>query len=132
MNFTSSVTLHCALTNIVMTEKKKYTIRTRVWIDEEDGPYLGAGRIVLLEKIKETGSITNAAKEIKMSYRKAWQLVEDMNKRSNTILVEKILGGKNGSGSALTKEGERIVNEFHQLEYDIKQFTKELTKKIAI
>ena len=57
--------MHHALLNIVM--KKKYTIRIRVWIDEETGPFLGIGRVILLEKIKETGSITNAAKAIKMA-----------------------------------------------------------------
>jgi molybdate transport system regulatory protein len=106
--------------------KKKYTIRIRVWIDEETGPF------ILLEKIKETGSITNAAKAIKMSYRQAWQLVEDMNKRSNLPLVEKILGGKNGSGTILTTEGERVISEFHKLEKEIKKYVELKSKKIAL
>jgi molybdate transport system regulatory protein len=122
--------LHHALLNIVM--KKKYTIRIRVWIDEETGPFLGIGRVILLEKIKETGSITNAAKAIKMSYRQAWQLVEDMNKRSNLPLVEKILGGKNGSGTILTTEGERVISEFHKLEKEIKKYVELKSKKIAL
>ncbi len=122
--------MHHALLNIVM--KKKYTIRIRVWIDEETGPFLGIGRVILLEKIKETGSITNAAKAIKMSYRQAWQLVEDMNKRSNLPLVEKILGGKNGSGTILTTEGERVISEFHKLEKEIKKYVELKSKKIAL
>ena len=122
--------MHHALLNIVM--KKKYTIRIRVWIDEETGPFLVIGRVILLEKIKETGSITNAAKAIKMSYRQAWQLVEDMNKRSNLPLVEKILGGKNGSGTILTTEGERVISEFHKLEKEIKKYVELKSKKIAL
>ena len=122
--------MHHALLNIVM--KKKYTIRIRVWIDEETGPFLGIGRVILLEKFKETGSITNAAKAIKMSYRQAWQLVEDMNKRSNLPLVEKILGGKNGSGTILTTEGERVISEFHKLEKEIKKYVELKSKKIAL
>ncbi len=60
-----------------MKTGKKYSIRARIWIDEREGAFLGIGRIWLLEHIAETGSITNAAKEMKMSYRQAWQLVED-------------------------------------------------------
>lgn len=67
-----------------------------MWIDETNGPFLGIGRVWLLEHIGEMGSITNAAKEMKMSYRQAWQLVEDMNKQAQEPLVEKILGGKGG------------------------------------
>jgi molybdate transport system regulatory protein len=115
-----------------MTKKKTYSIRVRIWIDEESGPFLGIGRVILLEKIKETGSITNAAKAIKMSYRQAWQLVEDMNKRSNLPLIEKILGGKNGSGAALTKEGERVIKEFYKIETDIKKYIKMKSKKIIL
>lgn len=111
--------------------KKKYNLRVRIWIDEEKGPYLGIGRIILLEKIKKTGSITNAAKSIKMSYRKAWQLVEDMNNRSHLPLVKKILGGKNGSGAELTKEGERIIKEFYRIEKEINNFIKKESKRIT-
>jgi len=113
--------------NILM--KKRYTIRTRIWVDEKDGPFLGIGRVVLLEKINETGSITNAAKEIKMSYRQAWQLVEDMNKRAEKPLVEKILGGKNGGGAMVTVAGKRAIAAYYKLEQKIKKFVaKESTK----
>ena len=113
-----------------MIKKKKYTIRVRVWIDGEDGPFLGIGRVILLEKIKETGSITNAAKAIKMSYRQAWQLVEDMNKRANTPLVDKILGGKKGSGAVLTKAGEDVIKEFYKMEQEIKLMIEKKSKKL--
>lgn len=109
--------------------KKRYTIRTRIWVDEKNGPFLGLGRVVLLEKINETGSITNAAKEIKMSYRQAWQLVEDMNKRAEKPLVEKILGGKNGGGAMVTVAGKRAIAAYYKLEQKVKKFVaKESTK----
>lgn len=111
-----------------MSQKKKYAIRIRVWIDGQDGPFLGIGRVILLEKIKETGSITNAAKAIKMSYRQAWQLVDDMNKRANTPLVDKILGGKKGSGAILTKAGENVIKQFYKLEQEIKLMIEKKSK----
>ncbi|MCC6252016.1 MAG: LysR family transcriptional regulator [Bacteroidia bacterium] len=111
---------------------KKYTIRVRIWIDEEQGPFLGIGRVILLERIKETGSITNAAKSIKMSYRQAWQLVEDMNKRAVMPLVEKIHGGKNGSGAVLTKAGEKAIKEFYKLEEKINRVISRSSYRISI
>ncbi|HPQ08787.1 MAG TPA: LysR family transcriptional regulator [Bacteroidia bacterium] len=113
-----------------MGKNKKYKIRIRIWIDETNGSFLGTGRVLLLEKIKETGSITNAAKEMKMSYRQAWQLVEDMNKQAKTELVRKILGGKKGSRSELTDEGERVIKEFRRLEKEIEKYIKLKSKKL--
>lgn len=109
---------------------KKYTVRFRMWIDEAEGPFLGIGRVILLQKIKETGSITNAAKAINMSYRQAWQLVEDMNKRANAPLVEKILGGKKGSGSVLTTRGEQVIKEFYRIEQDIRHYINQKVDSI--
>ncbi len=103
-----------------MSRKKNYALKLRIWIEEDQGPFLGIGRVTLLNKIRETGSITNAAKAIKMSYRSAWQLVEDMNLRSDLPLVEKIHGGPTGSGAVLTPEGERLVKAFEKVQEEIR------------
>jgi molybdate transport system regulatory protein len=113
-----------------MRATKKYTIRVRMWIDEAKGPFLGIGRIWLLEHIAETGSITNAAKEMKMSYRQAWQLVEDMNKQAKLPLVEKLLGGKGGGGAQLTAAGQKAIHTFYALEKKINDFVSEESSKI--
>jgi molybdate transport system regulatory protein len=105
-----------------MPENKKYTVKIRVWIEESDGPFLGIGKIWLLKNIQKTGSITNAAKEMKMSYRQAWQLVEEMNKRAENPLVEKLLGGKGGGGARLTEAGENSIQTFYKLEKKIQDF----------
>lgn len=97
-------------------------IRFRVWVDKGDLPYLGIGKIVLLEKIMKYGSITKGAEAINMSYRKAWQLVEDMNKLSDKPLVEKRLGGKEGGGARVTEEGKRIIKMFYKLHSQIENF----------
>ncbi len=113
-----------------MIKNKKYSVRVRVWIDETNGPFLGIGRIWLLEHIAETGSITNAAKEMKMSYRQAWQLVEDMNKQAEAPLVEKLLGGKGGGGARLTEAGQRAIKTFYSLEKKINDFVSKESSKI--
>lgn len=105
-----------------MAEKKKYEIKVRLWIEESDGPFLGIGKIWLLENIQKTGSITNASKEMKMAYRQAWQLVEEMNKRAESPLVEKLLGGKGGGGARLTEAGEKAIQTFYEIEKRIKDF----------
>ena len=65
----------------------------RVWIDGSEGTFLGYGRIVLLERIRQYGSITQAAKSMEMSYRHAWELVDSMNRQARKPLVETASGG---------------------------------------
>jgi len=113
-----------------MAKNKKYNIEVRLWIEETEGPFLGIGKIWLLENIRKTGSITNAAKEMKMAYRQAWQLVEEMNQRSEKILVEKLLGGKGGGGAKLTEAGEKAIIIFYEIEKRIKDFALNETKNL--
>jgi molybdate transport system regulatory protein len=113
-----------------MSNNKKYSIEVRVWIEETEGAFLGIGKIWLLENIQKTGSITNAAKEMKMAYRQAWQLVEEMNQRAETPLVEKLLGGKGGGGAKLTKAGERAITLFYEVEKRIKEFAAKETQNL--
>lgn len=109
-----------------ITMSRTYTARVKCWVDEVNGTFLGAGRITLLERIKSTGSINRAALELKMSYRQAWQLVQEMNQRARQPLVVLKTGGKYGGGSAVTAAGMEAIRKFHQLEkmitdYAIKQ-----------
>ncbi|HSD07237.1 winged helix-turn-helix domain-containing protein [Flavobacterium sp.] len=104
---------------------KKYKIEVRIWIEESEGPFLGIGKIWLLENIQKTGSITNAAKEMKMAYRQAWQLVQEMNQRAETPLVEKLLGGKGGGGARLTEAGKNAIATFYEIEKRINDFTQQ-------
>lgn len=113
-----------------MSENKKYNIEVRVWIEEADGPFLGIGKIWLLENIQKTGSITNAAKEMKMAYRQAWQLVEEMNQLAESPLVEKLLGGKGGGGARLTEAGEKAIALFYEVEKRIKEFAQKETQNL--
>lgn len=113
-----------------MPNKKKYTVKARLWIEETNGPFLGIGKIWLLENIQKTGSITNAAKEMKMAYRQAWQLVEEMNQRAENPLVEKLLGGKGGGGARLTEAGEKAIQTFKEIEKRIKNFAEKETKNL--
>jgi molybdate transport system regulatory protein len=111
---------------------KKYTVGFRVWINEEHGHFLGSGRVRLLENIRENGSITKAAAAMKMSYRQAWQMVEDMNSRSEHPLVAKMLGGKGGGGAKVTEAGEKAIKVFYKLEEEVMKLSKKLSEKIKL
>jgi molybdate transport system regulatory protein len=98
--------------------------RGRVWIDGTDGTFLGHGRVALLERIREYGSITRAAKSMEMSYRHAWDLVDSMNRQAERPFVELLTGGKGGGGARVTEDGERAIQLFWKFSEDFQAFLK--------
>lgn len=96
-------------------DNEEYTVETRIWIKGSKGTYLGEGRIALLEKIGETGSISAAARSLGMSYRKAWKLVESMNSQAPTPLVIRQAGGASGGGTQLTEAGREASKVYKSL-----------------
>lgn len=101
---------------------KKYKIKSRVWITTEDGTFLGEGRISLLKEIEKHGSISQAAKEMKMSYKKAWELVSSMNKQGPELLVIPKTGGAGGGGSILSEGGKKAIALFAKLNDENKSY----------
>jgi len=106
-----------------------YTALGRIWIEGKDGAFLGRGRVELLERIRQYGSITEAAKSLGMSYRHAWELVDSMSRQSRTPLVETTTGGKGGGGARLTGVGEQAIVFFRQLD---EKFRKFLEKEMEV
>lgn len=76
---------------------------------------IGPGKADLLDAIDSTGSISAAAKQMKMSYRRAWELVNVMNKSFNQPLVMCSPGGLNGGGAQLTDFGSKILQNYRDL-----------------
>lgn len=109
-----------------------YKIKGTVWIEGENGAFIGAGRVMLLEKVKEFGSITEASKSMKMSYRQAWELINSMNKQSKSPLVVTTSGGIGGGGSKVTKEGEKSIEFFRDLQERFHKFNEEESKRIKL
>ena len=92
----------------------------KVFVDEV--PYLGKGPIDLLAAIDREGSISKAAKATRLSYRKAWQLVENMNRIAKRPLVEKKLGGHKGGGAVVTPWGKEIISQYLALETKMEDY----------
>ena len=78
--------------------------------------YLGPGKIGLMELISKHGSISAAGKEMGMSYRRAWLLVDEINQIFREPLVDKQMGGSGGGGAKLTKLGRDVVGRYRAIE----------------
>jgi len=76
---------------------------------------LGPGKADLLEAIAQHGSISAAARALGMSYRRAWLLVETMNRSFRQPLVSTLAGGKHGGGTQLTETGEQVLRRYRAL-----------------
>lgn len=100
-------------------------VEHRIWIEKNGKPFLGNGRVKLLEAIDTEGSIAKAAASLKMSYKKAWGLVQSMNQQADKCLVEKQTGGKNGGGTRLTSEGRTLISKFKNLEIKSREFLQQ-------
>jgi molybdate transport system regulatory protein len=102
-------------------------------------PAMGPGKARLVTLIAETGSISSAAREMGMSYRRAWQLVEALNKSFTEPVVLTAVGGKRGGGAVVTGFGKRLVASYHGMEAkassaiaaDLEEFSTHLRKPAA-
>ena len=104
-----------------MTAPLKVRVQFRLRISKGAEIAVGPGKVYLLEAIAKTGSITSAARELEMSYRRAWLLVDTMNRCFRGPLVETAAGGKRGGGTRLTRLGEDVIQRYRRIERDAAQ-----------
>lgn len=94
----------------------------RFWLTKEDKSFLGAGRVELLHKIEKTGSINAAAKEMKMSYKAAWERINGMNELADEPLIQRKIGGSGGGGTTLTPYAHELIKTYERLHELHRQF----------
>lgn len=82
---------------------------------------MGPGKIALLEHIGTTGSLSEAARRLKMSYRRAWLLLEDLNTAFQHPVAHMSVGGRGGGGASLTEFGTDLVAAYRALESQIRK-----------
>lgn len=112
---------------------KKKEIRVRCWVNVDGERFFGPGPAELLHLIDDTGSISKAARSMGMSYKKAWDIVDNLNSRGREPYVISQKGGDKGGGAQLTARGKRIVTAYDKLNakvIDIVSREKELLKLI--
>ncbi len=103
-------------------EEQAFTLNGRIWIETPDGKMLGRGRVELLERIKNSGSIRQAALQMKMSYKQAWDLINHMNENFGSPVVVSKRGGKGGGNAIVTENGLRAIDQFHVLQEKFREF----------
>ena len=89
-----------------------------VRIDLEPEGRIGPGKIQLLENIRDCGSISAAGRAMDMSYKRAWDLVDEIKRICRQAAVEPQTGGKNGGGAVLTPFGISLVKRYRKIERD--------------
>ena len=100
----------------------------RLWLTLDGRNFLGRGRVELLERIRATGSISQAARAMKMSYKAAWDAVDAMNNAWGRPLVESATGGKGGGGTQLTEDAETLIAAFRRWEEEHRRFLESLAR----
>jgi molybdate transport system regulatory protein len=100
-------------------------IKSKLWIEIGGEPVFGRGRRFLLEAIDKYGSINQAAKEVSVSYRRAWSYIKSMEERLGIKLVERRTGGRNGGGAVLTEEAREFLKKYERMEEGILEMVDE-------
>jgi len=107
-----------------------YKIKSRIWIEAENNVLLGEGRVHLLKAIHETGSLSKAAKSMNISYKKAWGLLDSINKSAKKPVTINSIGGKGGGGAELTEYGKSLILVFEEINRNCWVFLDEQLEKI--
>ena len=92
--------------------------RLSIRIDLASGVRIGPGKIAVLEEIARSGSISAAGRALRMSYRRTWELVEDLNRGLGCSVVTTAAGGSGGGGARLTAAGAAVVERYRAIEAD--------------
>lgn len=98
--------------------RTKHSAAVSVRLRFADDARLGPGKIALLEAIGRTGSIAAAGRDMNMSYRRAWLLIDSLNRMFDTPVVHASPGGANGGGAALSELGRELVGAYRAMEAD--------------
>ena len=111
-----------------MLENTAFGLQGQIWITAGDESMGGHGRIRLLSRIAELGSISQAAKSMKMSYKAAWDAVNHMNNLAGEPLLHRTTGGKGGGSTTLTERGQQLISNFQRIEQVHQRFLEELSQ----
>ncbi|MDY0108172.1 MAG: TOBE domain-containing protein, partial [Giesbergeria sp.] len=107
-------------------QDKRIELGGSLWMTVGGESLGGSGRVQLLALVGDQGSITHAAKAMKMSYKAAWDAIDTMNNLAGEPLVERVAGGKGGGGTRLTQRGQQLVENFRRFEAAHQRFIAQL------
>jgi len=110
----------------ILKKNKKFTVNGSIWIECNGERFFGPGPVQLLDLISDTGSINKAAKQMKMSYKKAWEIISSLNAEARQPFVVTQAGGNSGGGSVITDEAIAVIVWYKELR---ERFTALLEKE---
>ncbi|GAB2773176.1 hypothetical protein GCM10027275_15170 [Rhabdobacter roseus] len=106
-------------------------VKGSLWLETEAGRFLGPGRVELLQRIEQSGSINKAANQMGMSYKKAWEMVQSMNAQAGTPFVLTQTGGEKGGGAKITPAAQGYIAYYTELRHRFQEFLAHESAKIS-
>jgi molybdate transport system regulatory protein len=116
----------------ILKKDLEIKIGGKICLESGGERFFGPGPMELLEKIELTGSISNAAKAMNMSYKKAWELINHLNEQTTFPIVVPQAGGEKGGGSTLTPEGVELIKYYKALRKRFKTFLENESERLKI
>lgn len=116
----------------ILKKNKSLAVNGSIWIECNGERFFGPGPVELLERINETGSINQAAKQMKMSYKKAWEIINMLNAQSSSPLVVTQTGGASGGGSVISAEAKELIAWHRSIRNRFKTFLEKETSKLGL
>jgi molybdate transport system regulatory protein len=108
------------------------SVHARIRLDFDTGASLGPGKVALLEQIEHCGSLSQAARVLGLSYRRAWLLLDDINQSFREAAVVTATGGRRGGGARVTKFGLDLIKRYRKLEQGVeRQARREFARVVA-
>ena len=108
-----------------------YKIKSRIWIEIDGHVLLGEGRVKLLKEIAAQGSLSKAAKSMGISYKKAWNMIDAINKSAKEPVISTSIGGKGGGGALLTPYGTKLIDVFDDINKNCWSFLDQQSEKMT-
>lgn len=113
-----------------LLKEGKYRVNGSLWVEGEGKRFFGPGPVQLLELIEKTGSISKAAKEMEMSYKKAWDIVDRLNGMGAEPFVVTSVGGDHGGGSIISAEAKEMIAWYRALRERFRLFMEQESEEL--
>ncbi len=105
-------------------------VECHISIKKDGYSFLNPVKAQLLREIEATGSLSGAAKKLKISYQHAWTMIDEMNHAAPSPLVIKQRGGANGGGAEISDYGQKILKEYRMIEEQLNKMVKQINAEI--
>lgn len=107
-------------------------LKIKCWIEEDGEKFYGPGPHELLKKIQKEGSLSKAAEQMHLSYKKAWEMVQRLNQFSKEALVILKKGGQHGGGAEVSLYALEIIKEYDELQLKVRQLIDQEEKLLKV